>query len=511
MTTNDAYIPADPVNGPIENQGIEERVARSEATIRRLMHDLQQVILPIGVALSVEKDHRRLLERILEEAKQLCNADAATLYLRTDDNRLRFEIMRTDSLGIAFGGSAPQAVPHEPLPLYDEDGKPNEKNIASYVALHGKVVNVPDVYECEEFDFSKTKECDRNNHYRSVCTLTAPLKDPDGESIGVLQLFNAQDAATGEIVPFTEYQQLVFESLTSQAAIVLSNQSLIRHEQALLVYERELEIGRRIQQGFMPTELPQPEGWDIAAVFSPAHLVAGDFYDLFELEDGRIAFAVADVCDKGVGAALFGSLSRSLLRSFTQQCLPRGRSCDADCEVCPPQVMRDAVMEWAESHDVDLVNPLCAVNMTNSYILAVHRKANMFLTLFFGVLNPATGEIIYVNAGHEPAAVITADGERRVELPPTGPAVGIMLQAGLRAGQGMLQPGESLVIHTDGVTDARNENGEFFTPERLSGLLAKPSDTARGLLDRVVEAVHAHIGKADQFDDITMLVLRRSA
>jgi serine phosphatase RsbU (regulator of sigma subunit) len=211
-----------------------------------------------------------------------------------------------------------------------------------------------------------------------------------------------------------------------------------------------------------------------------------------------------------VGAALFGSLSRSLLRSFTQQCQPRGRSCDADCEVCPPQVMRDAVMEWAESHDVDLVNPLCAVNMTNHYILSVHAKANMFLTLFFGVLNPATGEVTYVNAGHEPAAVITAAGERRVELPPTGPAVGIMPEAGLRTGSGILQPGESLVIHTDGVTDARNDRGEFFTPERLADLLAQPADTAQALLDRVVGAVHAHIGEADQFDDITMLVLRRT-
>ncbi len=234
MSASDLNIPAGLAGPAGEGEDIEARVARGEATLRRLMHDLQQVILPIGVALSVEKDHKRLLERILHEAKQLCNADAATLYLRTDDNRLRFEIMHTDSLGIAFGGRGEAPVPHPPLPLYDEDDHPNEKNIASYVALHGEIVNVPDVYECEDFDFSNTKECDRKNHYRSVCTLTAPLKNSEGESIGVLQLFNAQDRTTGEIVPFSEYQQLVFESLTSQAAIVLSNQSLIRHEQELL-------------------------------------------------------------------------------------------------------------------------------------------------------------------------------------------------------------------------------------------------------------------------------------
>ena len=508
MSAEPTTIPNGLTDSAIGNEDLVARVARDEELIHKLMHDLQQVILPIGIALSVEQDHNRLLERILEEAKTLCNADAATLYLRTDDNRLSFEIMRTDSLGLAFGGTTGKAIPHPPLPLYDDDGNPNEKNIASYVALHAELVNVPDVYSSDTFDFSKTKEFDRKNNYRSVCTLTAPLKNSEGASIGVLQLFNAKDPQTDEIVPFTEYQQLVFESLTSQAAIVLSNQALIKQEQELLKVERELEIGRRIQKGFMPDELPQPEGWELAAVFSPARQVAGDFYDLFDTQDGRIAFAVADVCDKGVGAALFGSLSRSLLRAFMQECVPRGRFCDADCAECPPQVMRDAVLHWAEEREIDLVNPLCAVNMTNDYILSVHAQANMFLTLFFGVFDPATGEVVYVNAGHEPAAIITAEGTRRIDLPPTGPAVGIMPKAGLQTGKAILAPGESLVIHTDGVTDARNTAGEFFSAERLATLIEQPAPHAQALLDRVVDAVHGHIGSADQFDDITMLILR---
>jgi sigma-B regulation protein RsbU (phosphoserine phosphatase) len=489
---------------------LKERAERDEATIERLMHDLRQVILPIGVALSVEKDRNRLLERILESAKALCNADAATLYLRTQDNRLRFEIMRTDSLGLVLGGSAPRKIPFEPLPLYDPDGKPNERNIASYVALHGKVVNIPDVYDSQDFDFSATKLYDKKNNYRSICTLSVPLKDSEGESIGVLQFFNAIDPVTRAIVPFTEYQQLVCESLASQAAIVLSNQALIKREQELLKYERELEIGREIQQGFMPRTLPQPAGWDIAACFSAARLVAGDFYDCFQLDDGRIAFGVADVCDKGVGAALFGALSRSLLRSFTRQCMPRGRTCDADCVVCLPEVMSDAAKSLAEREKVDLVNPLCAVNMLNDYIIAVHGDTNMFLTLFFAVLNPADGSLTYVNGGHEPAVVRTTKGPRRAELMPTGPAIGVIPKAGIRTGKETLQPGESMVIYTDGVSDARNKAGEFFTGERLLELLDQPAESAKATLDRTLAAVRGHIGEADQFDDITLLVIRRA-
>jgi len=136
---------------------------------------------------------------------------------------------------------------------------------------------------------------------------------------------------------------------------------------------------------------------------------------------------------------------------------------------------------------------------------------NMFLTLFFGVLDPADGSVLYVNGGHEPAALLTAGGVRRDELMPTGPAVGFMARSGLRLAKAALQPGETLVIHTDGVTDARNKAGEFFSGERLAQLLEQPAENAQAILDRVLSAVRTHIGDADQYDDITMLVIRRTA
>jgi CRP-like cAMP-binding protein len=201
---------------------------------------LQQVILPLGIALSSETNLDRLLERILMEAQSLCHADAATLYLLSEDDHLRFTIMRTDSLGIALGGTTGKEIPFPPLRLYDETtGEPNHHNVCTHVALTGQSISIPDIYHAGEFDFSGAKAFDSQNNYRSVSTFAVPLKNHVGDVIGVLQLFNAQDPKTGEVVPFDAYQQLVVESLTSQAAISLNTQMLLRRQEELLKLEHD--------------------------------------------------------------------------------------------------------------------------------------------------------------------------------------------------------------------------------------------------------------------------------
>jgi GAF domain-containing protein len=156
----------------------------------------------VGIALSAERDHDRLLERILLEAKGLTNADGGTLYLKTDDDRLRFEIMRTDSLGIAMGGTTGKAIPFPPLALVDPaTGEPNHKNIATHVALTGTAIAIPDAYAAADFDFSGTKKFDEGTGYRSRSFLTVPLKNHEGDVIGVLQLLNARHPETGAVIP----------------------------------------------------------------------------------------------------------------------------------------------------------------------------------------------------------------------------------------------------------------------------------------------------------------------
>jgi len=150
------------------------RIKKEKERSEKLLH----VVIPIGVALPAEKDFDRLLEAIVLEAQSLCNADAGTLYLRTEDDRLKFVILRNTSLKIAMGGTTGQAIPFPPVPLYDPiTGEPNDHNITARVALNGVSINIPDAYQSEEFDLSSIKEFDQKTGYRSQSFLIIPLKN----------------------------------------------------------------------------------------------------------------------------------------------------------------------------------------------------------------------------------------------------------------------------------------------------------------------------------------------
>jgi HD-GYP domain-containing protein (c-di-GMP phosphodiesterase class II) len=193
----------------------------------------------IGIALSQERDINKLLETILVAAKNLTHADGGTLY-RLAEDKLQFEIVRTDSLAIAMGGTSGNAVPFYPIPLHDKDGKPNNTMIAAYAALNQKTVNVADAYAEEGFDFSGTRNFDKRTGYRSKSFLTVPMKNHEGEVIGVLQLLNAKEPASGRVTAFGEQDQRLAESLASQAAIALTNRLLI--QQLEVLFESLIEL-----------------------------------------------------------------------------------------------------------------------------------------------------------------------------------------------------------------------------------------------------------------------------
>jgi HD-GYP domain-containing protein (c-di-GMP phosphodiesterase class II) len=181
----------------------------------------------IGVALSAEPNNDRLLEMILLGAKELTNADGGTLYTVNDDNRLKFEIMRTLSLNLSLGGTTGKAIPFSPLPIYLDNDKPNLNMVAAYCVINKETINIEDAYVAEGFDFSGTKQFDEKMGYRSTSFLTVPMKNHENEIIGVLQLINAIDPKTNEIVAFTKSHQRLVESLASQAAVAMTNQTLI--------------------------------------------------------------------------------------------------------------------------------------------------------------------------------------------------------------------------------------------------------------------------------------------
>jgi HD-GYP domain-containing protein (c-di-GMP phosphodiesterase class II) len=182
----------------------------------------------IGIALSQQRDLNSLLETILLAAMRITHADAGTLYLHEQEQRvLRFEILRNNTLNKAMGGTSGVPITFYPVQLYDDAGQPNHAMVVSHSALSGETVNIPDAYMAEGYDFSGTKKFDAKTGYRSQSFLTVPMRNHENEIIGVLQLINAQDQKSGAIIPFSRDDQQLLESLASQAAIALTNRHLI--------------------------------------------------------------------------------------------------------------------------------------------------------------------------------------------------------------------------------------------------------------------------------------------
>ena len=202
-------------------------------SVEDLLRRLEQ-LNAIGAALSKERDIERLLENILIAAKTITHADGGTLYRVTNDRQaLRFEILRTDSLRIAMGGSSGNPINFPNLPLFDGQGKPNDSLVAAYTAIHNLTVNIADAYNEPNFDFSGTRQFDERTGYRSKSFLSVPMKDHEGDVIGVLQLINAIDSETGQVVSFSSADQSLAESLASQAAIAITNRNLMLQLEAL--------------------------------------------------------------------------------------------------------------------------------------------------------------------------------------------------------------------------------------------------------------------------------------
>ncbi|HEY3311802.1 MAG TPA: SpoIIE family protein phosphatase [Anaerolineales bacterium] len=253
--------------------------------------------------------------------------------------------------------------------------------------------------------------------------------------------------------------------------------------------ERELDIAREIQKGFLPSELPRVVGWEIAAYFKAAREVAGDFYDAFPLPDGNLVCVVGDVCDKGVGAALFMTLFRSLIRVTSTTELFSGEN--KTNTLTPTERLNHVI------------------TFTNNYLNDTHGDAYMFATIFIGILNTRDGTLTYVNCGNEPALVL-GKGNTVTTLPPTGPVVGIIPDASYSVKEIILEENDLFLAFTDGIPDCKNAGNDFFGTQRLIDTLHGRNISPLALVDKVEEQLHQFIGTADQFDDITLLAIKRN-
>jgi sigma-B regulation protein RsbU (phosphoserine phosphatase) len=247
--------------------------------------------------------------------------------------------------------------------------------------------------------------------------------------------------------------------------------------------------------------MPQLPDWEIATYFAPARQVSGDFYDVFSLPGNNLGIVIADVSDKGVGAALYMALIRSLIRVFSGHISLHGFSNFSVNNGLTASVA-------TQSATADQLNALNAVKLTNDYIAHEHSKEGMFATLFFGVIDPDSGMLAYINAGHEPLVIVNSAGVKQ-SLKPTGPAVGITPDMKFEIQQVRIEPGDMLIGYTDGVTEALSPNGILFSRKQLLSILEQPASSASSQVERIKTNVLKHIHNSLLSDDITMLAVQR--
>ena len=254
--------------------------------------------------------------------------------------------------------------------------------------------------------------------------------------------------------------------------------------------ERELEIGREIQSGFLPEKLPHIDGWEIAGYFKSAKEVAGDFYDAFQLANNTLVFLVGDVCGKGVGAALFMALFRSLIRVAATN--------------------EDDHPGLADSELSSAERLLHLINFTNHYVTETHSDNNLFATLFIGFLDPMNGCMVYANCGNEPPILMDSNGVFS-ELKPTGPVIGAFSEAVFSINEIIIDHGQVLLAFTDGITDAINESQISFGREKIKEIIKTKNGSSELLLREICSEIESFSDGENQFDDITILALNRKA
>lgn len=302
--------------------------------------------------------------------------------------------------------------------------------------------------------------------------LAVPLVS-QGELIGVLYLGPRRSEQE-----YSSDDRRLLDNLAAQAAPALRVGQLVRQQKAEAAtrerFEAELEVARLIQQNFLPKQLPELPGWEVAAHYQPAREVGGDFYDVIPLPDQQVGFVIGDVTDKGVPAALVMAATRSVLRASAQR----------------------------------LVEPAEVLERVNEH-LCPDMPAKMFVTCLYGVLEPATGRFRFANAGHDLPYVKTAAGS--VELRARGMPLGLMTGMAYEQKETVLQPGDSLLLHSDGIVEAHDPQGRMYGFPRLKEVVGTQPGGGK-LIDFVLQDLAEHIGPgAEQEDDITMVTLQRAA
>lgn len=481
------------------------------------MESLRQEVTKLKTEKAALKVKSKLFENFAAMAHSCCRQPSAAEWRSVRETLQKTLVFCTELTGAQHGNLV---LLDSNLVVTDSIQKPEEsdqdqccgligqvldKGLCGWVSNHHQVGLITDTHDDDRW----LPLPHQPQTVRSV--LAVPILKCD-ELLGILTLMHSRP---NHFAPeFVEQMQatsdqiaMTIENARLYGRLDESYRSLDRSKQEIEAYSKalddELGKGRQIQRDFLPRQIPQLPNWEIETYFAPAKQVSGDFYDVFSLPGNNLGIVIADVADKGVGSALYMALIRSLLRVFSGHISLHGFANFSITNEFTESITQD-------SATTDQLNALNAVKLTNDYIAHEHGKEGMFATLFFGVINPLSGILAYINAGHEPVFIVNSNGVK-MSLKTTGPAVGMMLDMKFEIGQVQIKPGDILIGYTDGVIEALAPNGDFFTRKRLLSILEQTASSASEMIERIKNSLSTHIYNAPPSDDITMLALQRLA
>jgi len=432
-----------------ENQLQLQKIIRRAAPTRNQDIQAFSALQTISAVMTADVDLDDLLNLIVQKLVETIDAERGTLYLVDQDQQECYSHVFTN---------VEKMVSEIRVKL--------GHGIAGTVAQTGETLNITDAQHHPLF----TDEYDRQTGFHTQTILAVPMRNPQQEVIGVVQLLNKRSGA------FTTADARLLTAMASQAAISIEHGRL--YEQALQqqALAQELETARMIQQSFLPEYVPDIEGWDVAAFWQPMEGVAGDFYDFHRLDNHRLALIIADVSGKGIPAALFMALTVTVLRFAMEAGL----------------------------------SPLKMITNANQLMLS-QQRSRLFVTVFVGYLNQQDGTLDYVSAGHNPPLLYRAADQTLEALHAKGVAAGVFATAQYEQKQTTLAHGDILVLYTDGITEIINDAEEEFSEERLGTVLATHADTsATEIAHAIITAIHTFAGGQASFDDETLMVIKRA-
>ena len=414
----------------------------------RLTADRLALVYQLSKTFNSSLNLEDVLNSVMDEVISATHAERGFVVLRADDGQLEF--------------SAARGVDQATI------GQPEfqiSRGVMERVARDGEGVLTSDAQQDERF---MSRQSVMSLGLRSI--LCAPLRVKE-KVLGAIYVDNRLHAGI-----FMPADLELLNAIASSAATAIENARLYQVAVDKGRMERELSMARRVQTGLIPDAIPELAGWEFAASWLPAREVAGDFYDFIPREGRDLGLVIADVTDKGMGAALFMALTRSMVRASLEG-------------------------ETTAAEAITKANRLICANSTTA----------MPVTLFYGRVTPSGGGLIYVNAGHNPPLLYRSSSGSFEELGRTGLVLGVDSSIQLDQHSTSLEPGDCLVLYTDGVTDALNAAEQPFGEQRLRGAIQRgASGSAQTIAQGLLHALQEFIGGADPFDDITLLVAKRS-